>query len=477
MSGATVDAVVVGAGPNGLAAAVELARQGARVRVLEAADEIGGGTRTRDDLTVPGLVHDVCAAVHPFGAASPVFRELPLERHGLRWRHPPVAVAHPLDDGTAGVLHRDLDATAAALGEDGERWRALFGPVAAQWDDVAADLLGPMVRVPRHPVTTTSTGLRALAPATVLARRLRTPAARALFAGIAAHAYQPLTRPLSAAVGVMMSAAGHAHGWPVAEGGSAAITRALASLLTEELGGEVVTGTRVRSLADLPRARVALLDVTPRQLAEIAGDRLPAAARRRARRWRHGPGAYKVDYAVRDGVPWTAEACRRAGTIHLGGDLEEVADVERAVHEGRLPERPFVLVAQQHVADPGRAVDDVVPLWAYAHVPNGWEGDVTALVDAQIERFAPGFGERVVARHVTRPMELEAYNPNYVGGDIAGGATDPWQLVARPRLAADPYATGVPGVRLCSASTPPGGGVHGLCGYHAAHSALRVLLR
>ena len=470
-----VDAVVVGSGPNGLAGAVALAREGFRVQVLEAADEIGGGTRSRDDLTVPGLVHDVCSAVHPFGAASPFLRCLPLERHGLVWAHPPVAVAHPLDDGTAGVLHRDLEETVAGLGEDGPRWRRLFGPVAGGWEAIAADLFGPVVRVPRHPVATVRAGLRSLPPAMTLARLLRTRRARALFGGVAAHVYQPLTRPLSASVGVMMISAGHAHGWPVARGGSAAIARALASLLTE-LGGEIVTGCHVRSLDDLPRARVALLDVTPRQAVEIVGERLPERARRRYRRYRHGPGAFKVDYAVRGGVPWTAEACRRAGTVHLSGDLEELVAAERDVHAGVLPPNPFVLVAQQHIADPDRAVDDLVPLWAYAHVPHGYDGDATAIIDAQIERFAPGFTERVVARHVTSPADLEAANPNYVGGDIAGGATDPWQLIARPRLSPDPYATGAPGVRLCSASTPPGGGVHGMCGYHAARSALRVLL-
>lgn len=469
------DAVVVGAGPNGLAAAVALAREGFRVQVLEGQREIGGGARTRDDLTVPGLAHDVCSAVHPFGAASPFLRSLPLERHGLEWRHPPVAVAHPLDDGDAGVLHRDLAATAAGLGADGAAWRRLFGPVARRWDAVADDLLGPPVRVPRHPAAAVRAGLRGLPPATALARALRTRAGRALFGGVAAHVYQPLTRPLSSVVGVLMIAAGHAHGWPVARGGSGAVTRALASLLAE-LGGEIVTGQWVRSLRDLPRARVALLDVGPRQLAEIAGEALPERSRRRAARWRHGPAAFKVDYAVRGGVPWRAGAARRAGTVHLSGELEELVAAEQAVHDGRLPARPFVLVAQQHVADPTRALDDLVPLWAYAHVPAGYAGDATGVVDAQIERFAPGFLDRVVARHVTTPAELEDANPNRVGGDIAGGATDPWQLVARPRLSPDPYATAVPGVRLCSASTPPGPGVHGMCGRHAARSALRVLL-
>jgi phytoene dehydrogenase-like protein len=364
------DAVVVGAGPNGLAAAVALAREGFKVHVLEAADEIGGGARTRDDLTVPGLVHDVCSAVHPFGAASPFLRSLPLERHGLQWCHPEVAVAHPLDGGRAGVLYRDLETTAAGLGPDGDAWRRRFGPTTADWDAVADDLLGPMVRIPRHPIATGRAGLLSLLSATAFARTLHTDEARALFAGVAAHVYLPLTMPLSASAGLLMIAAGHAHGWPVARGGSQSIVRALAGLL-EELGGTVQTGVRVRSLAELPRARVALLDVTPRQLVEIAGDALPPRARRRARRWRYGPGAFKVDYAVRGGIPWEAEPARRAGTVHLGGDLEELAEAEAANHAGRLPERPFVLVAQQYLADPERAVGDVVPVWAYAHVPHG----------------------------------------------------------------------------------------------------------
>ena len=471
-----LDAVVVGAGPNGLAAAVALAREGIRVQVIEAADEIGGGARTRDDLTVPGLVHDVCSGVHPFGVASPFLSSLPLERHGLTWAYPPVDLAHPLDDGTAGVLYRDLEETVRGLGADGDAWRRTFGPITEQWDAVAADLLGPVVRLPRHPVATARAGLLSLLPATTLARVFRTPRARALYAGVAAHLYQPLTRPLSASVGVMMVAAGHRYGWPVARGGSGEISRALASLLVE-LGGEIVTGERIRSLRDLPRARVALLDVTPHQLAEIAGEQLPERARRSARRWRFGPAAYKVDYAVRGGVPWTAEPARHAGTLHLGGELDEIAEAERAVANGALPDNPFVLVAQQYLADPDRTVDDLVPVWSYAHVPHGYDGDATALIDAQIERFAPGFTDRVVARHVTTPADFEASNPNYVGGDVAGGATDPWQLVARPRLSPDPYATAIPGVWLCSASTPPGAGVHGLCGYHAARSALRVLLR
>jgi phytoene dehydrogenase-like protein len=474
MAHTRTDAVVVGAGPNGLAAAVTLAREGFRVTVLEAMEEPGGGTRTVPDPEVPGLRHDHCSAVHPFGVASPYLRTLPLERYGLTWCHPEVALAHPLDDGTAPVLVRDLDATVAGLGDDGPVWRRWFGDLTRRFDAVAADLLGPIVRVPRHPVATALGGLPALLPATVVARSFPTERGAALFGGIAAHTIAPLHQPLTAAIGLLMGAAGHAYGWPVAQGGSQAIARALTGIL-EDLGGEVVTGVRVRSFADLPRARVVLFDTTPTGLAAIAGDHLPAADRRRASTWRYGPAALKVDYAVRGGVPWAAEVARRAGTLHLGGGFEELAAAEATVGAGRMPERPFVLVAQPHVADPGREVDGISPLWAYAHVPHGHDRDDSAAIDAQIERFAPGFVDRIVARHVTMPADLEAWNPNLVGGDITGGASTARQLLARPRLARDPYATGIPGVFLCSSSTPPGAGVHGMCGHHAARSALRVL--
>jgi phytoene dehydrogenase-like protein len=471
------DAVVVGAGPNGLAAAITLAREGYRVTVLEAADEPGGGTRTYEDPDVPGLLHDHCSAVHPFAAASPFLRELPLDRHGLTWKHAEVAVVHPLDDGRAAELYRDLDATRVALGDDGGAWVRWFGPATRRFDALAHDLLRPVLRVPHHPVVTARSGLPSLLPAATLARlAFRGEEARALFTGIAAHTIQPLDRPLTSAIGLMMGAAGHAYGWPVAEGGSAAIWRAMVSLL-EELGGEVVCGERVRHLTDLPPTRVALLDLAPHQLVEIAGSELPRRARRRAERFRHGPAAFKLDLAIRGGVPWSAPAARRAGTLHLGGTFEEIVEAERLVADGLMPERPFVLASQPHLADPSRARGDVTPLWTYAHVPKGYRGDATERIIGQLERFAPGLRERVVAQHVTTPADFEAANPAWVGGDIAGGATTPWQLVARPRLSPDPYATGLPGLFLCSASTPPGGGVHGLCGYHAARSALRTLRR
>jgi phytoene dehydrogenase-like protein len=468
------DAVVVGAGPNGLAAAVTLAREGFRVTVLEAADEPGGGTRTVPDPEVPGLVHDHCAAVHPFGIASPYLRTLPLERYGLTWCHPPVAVAHPFDDGTAAVIYRDLDATVAGLGSDGPVWDRLLRGPTRRFDAVAADLLGPRMRVPRSPVATVLAGLPSLLPASAMARAFPTERGAALFGGIAAHTIAPLEQPLTSAIGLLMAAAGHAYGWPAAQGGSQSIWRALVALL-EDLGGEVVTGVRVRSFADLPRARVALFDLTPTGFAAIAGEHLPARERRRAATWHYGPAAFKVDFAVRDEVPWEDPAARRAGTLHVVGGFEELATGEAAVVAGRMPERPFVLVAQPHVADPGREVDGIVPLWAYAHVPHGYDGDAAPLIEAQIERFAPGFGARVVARRVTTPAAFEADNANLVGGDITGGASTLRQLVGRYRVGPDAYATGVPGAYLCSASTAPGGGVHGMCGHHAARAALRVL--
>ncbi len=468
------DAVVVGSGPNGLAAAIALAREGFKVVVLEAADEPGGGTRTYDDPQVPGLRHDHCAAVLPFAIASPFLRTLPLEEHGLTWRHAEIDCAHPLDDGTAVAAYRDLERTCAQLGEDGPAWDRLIGAAAQRFGALGADVLGPILRVPRHPFATARAGLPALLPATLLARGFPTERGAALFGGMAAHAINRLDQPVTGAVGVLLGAAGHRHGWPVAQGGAEHLWRAMVSLLTE-LSGEVVTGTRVRSFRDLPRARVALFDTTPTVLAEVLGGHLPDRDRRRAERWTYGPAAYKLDLAVRGAVPWTAPEARRAGTLHLGGTFEEIAATEAAVVAGELPERPFTLVAQPHVADPTREVDGVTPLWAYAHVPHGCAEDVAPLIEAQIERFAPGFAERVVARNVTTPADFEAANPNLHGGDISGGANRPLQLIGRPRIGLDPYATGVPGVFLCSSSTPPGGGVHGMAGYHAARSALRVL--
>lgn len=468
------DAVVVGAGPNGLAAALFLARQGFKVCVLEAAAEIGGSARTRPDPDHAGLVHDFGAASHPLAVASPFLRRLPLSRHGLRWRRSDVQLAHPLDDGDAVALYQGVRKTSQSLGPDAGAWQRLVGPTVRRFDDVIGDALTPLVGRPRHPLATARFGLEAMRPATRIIERFRGPSAAALFIGLAAHAIARLDAPLTAATGLLFAAAGHTRGWPIAEGGTGSITGAMASLL-RELGGEVVTGHRVKTFADLPRARVALFDTSPTGAAEILGDAATPRDRRVAQRWRYGPAAYKVDFVVRGSVPWSAPAARQAATLHLGGSAEEMVEAEAAVVAGELPPRPFTLVVQPHVADPGRGVDGLTPLWTYAHVPHGCAADVTPLIEAQLERFAPGFRASVVSRQVTTPAMFEAANPNLHGGDIAGGATTPWQLVARPRLSSDPYATGVPGVWLCSASTPPGAGVHGMCGVGAARSALRTL--
>ncbi|HEX4107430.1 MAG TPA: NAD(P)/FAD-dependent oxidoreductase [Solirubrobacteraceae bacterium] len=467
------DAIVVGSGPNGLACAAALAGAGVRVTVLEAHEQIGGGTRT-SELTLPGLLHDHCSAVHPMGYGSPYLRTLGLEQHGLRWCWAPVDLAHPLDDGSAGVMVRSIEATAAGLGRDGRMWKGLFGASARAFDDISEDTMGPLWRPPRHPLRLARFGIPAAMPATVLARAFRTEQARALFGGVAAHSFSPLSWPMTSAIGVAMVCAGHAYGWPVPEGGSQAIANALARLITEH-GGTIQTGVRVGSLSELPRADAVVLDLAPRGVLEIAEGRLPARVERAYRRYRYGPGAYKVDLAVQGGVPWRNEDCRRAGTVHVAGPLAELARTERENNRGRLPARPMTLVGQQYLADPTRSRDDVHPVWAYAHVPNGYAGDATDLVIDGIERFAPGLRERILATSVRRTNEWEAYNANFVGGDIITGANTPWQFIVRPRLALDPYATGIPGVFICSAATPPGGGVHGMGGYHAAQSALRHL--
>lgn len=471
----TWDAVVVGAGPNGLAAAVTLARAGRSVLVLEAADTIGGGARSAA-LTLPGFVHDVCSAVHPLGAASPLLSRLPLGDHGLEWVHPELPLAHPLDGGRAAVLHRSVPATAEGFGADGPAWTRLVGRVAAGWSDVIGHLFRP-VRIPHHPLSLALFGSQGARSATGVARGWFTDdPARALFAGLAGHAVLPFTVPGTAGFGLLLGASAHAVGWPVARGGSQAIPDALAAYLTT-LGGTVETGRAVRSLADLPPSRSVLFDVNPGQLLAIAGERFPGRYRRRLSRFRHGPGVHKVDWALDGPVPWAAEACRRAGTVHVGGTFEQVAEAEEAVGRGDHPERPFVLVAQAGVADATRAPAGQHALWAYCHVPNGSTVDMTDAIERQIERFAPGFRDRILARATCTAAEFEGYNANYVGGDIAGGAHDLWQMAARPAPRLDPHTTPDPRLLLCSASTPPGAGVHGLCGYHAARAALRGVLR
>lgn len=467
-------AVVVGSGPNGLAAAVALARAGLDVTVLEARETIGGGTRT-EELTVPGVLHDICSATHPLAVGSPFLQALELERYGLEWCLPEIDLTHPLDDGRAGVLRRSLDDTLAGLGADGPAWRRLFGRHAAQFDKLTADILRPVVHVPRHPYLLATFGLRALAPASWVVRRFHEETTRGLFGGMAAHVFQPLTRPTTASVGLALALSAHRYGWPVARGGSRAITDALAADLREH-GGRIETGRRVTSLDEVT-ADVVMLDLAPRGVLELAGDRLPTRIARAYRRYRYGPAVFKVDLAVEGGVPWTNEACRRAGSVHLGGSFEQIAAAEADAAAGRMPERPFVLVGQQYLADPSRSAGDVHPIWAYAHVPNGYAGDATEAVLAQFERFAPGTRERIVGQAVRGALDYEAYNPNFVGGDISAGANDAVQILLRPRIAIDPYRTGIPGVYICSAATPPGGGVHGMCGANAAESALRRLNR
>jgi len=471
------DAVVVGAGPNGLAAAVTLARAGLSVVALEAAEVVGGGTRS-EELTLPGFVHDVCSTIHPLGVASPFFAGLPLGDHGLVWAHPQAPAAHPLPDGSAAILERSLDTTADRLGgADARAWRRLVGPLVESWDDLSAALLAPLLRPPSHPLLMARFGLRAVWPARQLARWVfEGQAARGLFAGLAAHAILDLGSPLTSSFGLTFGASAHAVGWPAARGGSQRIADALVSYLVS-LGGEVRTGHRVSSLADLPPARAVLFDLTPRQLLGIAGDRLPSGYRRRLARFRYGPGSFKVDYALDGPVPWRAPECARAGAVHLGGTLDEVAAAEHDVASGRHPERPVVICAQPSLFDPGRAPAGKHTFWAYCHVPNGSTVDMTGPIEDQLERFAPGFRDRVLARHVMFPADLERHNANEVGGDVAGGSHGGLQLLARPVLAVDPYVVPVEGMSayLCSSSTPPGAGVHGMCGWWAAQSALRHL--
>lgn len=471
----TGTAVVVGSGPNGLACACVLAAAGVRVTVLEAAATIGGGTRSGEAI-VPGLLHDHCSAFHPMAAASPLLASLGLDRLGLRWLLPEIDCVHPLDGGGGAALYRSVERTAAGLGADGWRWRLAFGPNAAGFDRLAEDITGPLLRVPRHPLPLARFGAGALLPGTVHARLFSGEPARALFGGVAAHGFRPLHLPLSSAIGAGIIAAGHRHGWPVAAGGSRAIADALAARLAE-LGGTIETGVRVCRAADLPRADVTVFDLAPGAVAGILGDRLPPRIARAYRAFRHGPGAFKVDFAVAGGVPWTNPDARRAGTVHLGGSYREVADTLRQITAGRLPRRPFVLAGQQYLADPQRSAGDVHPLWTYAHVPRGYQGDATEAIIAQVERFAPGFRARVVGTAVRTTTEMAVYNPNYVGGDIVTGSKDVRQLVFGPRATLRPYDVGVPGMFLCSAATPPGPGAHGLCGAHAAKAALRHLRR
>jgi phytoene dehydrogenase-like protein len=471
----TYDAIVVGSGPNGLAAAITLARAGRSVCVYEARDTVGGGARSAE-LTLPGFVHDICSAIHPLGMASPFFRTLPLAEHGLEWIQPPAALAHPFDDGTAVLLERSIEMTGQMLGQDAAAYRQLMAPLVARWSKLEDCILGPL-RPPRHPLALLRFGLLAMRSAYGLAEgRFSGARARGLFAGLAAHAIMPLERLPTAAFGLLLGVLGHAVGWPFPRGGAQHISNALAAYLCT-LGGEIVTGATIACLEALPAARAVLLDVTPKQVLQIAGKRLPAGYRRRLERYRYGPAAFKVDWALDGPIPWRASTCTRAATVHLGGTLAEIARSERAAWKGEPAERPFVLVAQPSLFDPTRAPPGMHVAWAYCHVPHGSTFEMTERIERQIERFAPGFQDRVLARNILPPQALEHYNPNYVGGDINGGVQDLWQLFTRPTWGLVPYATPARGLYICSSSTPPGGGVHGMCGYFAACAALHRSVR
>ena len=463
---------IVGSGPNGLACAAVLARAGLGVTVYEAASTVGGGTRSMD-LTGKGLIHDVCSASHPMAVASPVFLELDLEAHGLEWCYPEIDLAHPLAGGRAGVMVRDLEETAAGLGEDGRAWAALFGPPARAFPKLNRDINQPIIHFPSHPVSLARFGLPSLTAATRLAKGFKGEEAKALFGGVAAHSFSPLTQLMSSAIGMALITACHAQGWPVARGGSQSIADALVSVITGA-GGQIQTGRLVRSIDELPAGEPVVFDTSPAGVIGMAGHRLPDGVRKAYQRYEYGPAAFKLDLAVEGGIPWQNGACRRAGTVHVVGSFEELVHAESEINRGQMPERPFLLVGQQYLADPSRSNGDIHPVWAYAHVPNGFTGDASEAMLAQIERFAPGLRERIVGRAVIDPAGFSAYNANYVGGDIVAGANTPRQLIARPRLALDPYKA-AEGVWICSAATPPGGGVHGMGGANAARSVLRSL--
>ncbi len=471
---AKLDAIIVGAGPNGLAAAITLARAGRSVLVLEASSTPGGGMRTAE-LTLPGYQHDVCSAIHPMAAASPFFQSLDLQQHGAELVQPEIPFAHPLDGGSAGLAHRSLQETVTGLGKDGRQWQNLVGWVTQHWDKLAPELLGPVLHVPKSPIAMASFGVRALPSAQIAARAFKTQEAKGLFAGAAAHSFLPLTRPLTASFGLLLASLAHVGGWPMIRGGSGRLSEALVSILAD-LGGDIRCGRAVRSLADLPPSKIVLFDLSPGQMLGIVGDAVPDRYRKRLTRFRPGPGVFKLDYALSEQIPWTNPDVRKAGTVHVGGTINEINDAESQVNNGQHPDKPFVLVGQQSAFDPSRTPDNGHTLWAYCHVPNGSTLDMTEQIENQIERFAPGFRDTIIARHSAGPRWYEDYNANNIGGDISGGAHTVSQLLARPLWSLHAYRTPNPRFFLCSASTPPGGGVHGMSGHRAALDALASTL-
>ena len=469
MSNTEYDAIVVGSGPNGLAAAITLRQEGLSVLLIEGKDVIGGGL-TSAEFTLPGFVHDVCSAIHPLALGSPFFNTLPLADHGLTYLQPELAAAHPFDDGTAAVLANSVEETARLLGADEQTYLDIFKPLVRDWPTIAADVLGPL-HFPKHPITMGKFGLKALTSATYFANRFKTKEAKGLWAGMAAHAIQPLTNLSTSAIALVLMTAGHLKGWPIPQGGSKEIANALASYFIS-LGGRIQTGQFIKNLTELPSAKTVLFDVTPKQLLEIAGHKFSSIYKWQLERYRYGMGVFKIDWALDGPIPFTSQQVRKAGTVHIGNTLEEIALSEKITWEGKHSDKPYVLLAQQSLFDDTRAPEGKQVAWAYCHVPNGSTKDMTAIIEQQVERFAPGFKDLILARHTMNTSEVQAYNPNYIGGDINGGVIDLGQLFTRPALRSSPYRTSAKGLYICSSSTPPGGGVHGMCGYHAAKQAL-----
>jgi phytoene dehydrogenase-like protein len=464
------DAIVVGSGPNGLAAAILMQQNGLSVLLLEAKSQIGGGLRSAE-VTLPGFTHDICSAIHPLAAASPYFKTLPLAAHGLTYIYPEIAAAHPLDNGTAAVLKQSITDTAALLGEDRQTYSSLMQSVTADWPRIDADVLGPL-HFPRHPFALASFGLKAITSANHLSKRFKTEKAKALLSGMAAHSMQPLTNVATSAITLVLMAAGHLGGWPIPKGGSGAIAHSLASYFTS-IGGKIETNTYVKSLNQLPSAHAVLFDVSPKNLLQIAGHKFSSIYKWQLQRYRYGMGVYKIDWALDGAIPFTADECKKAGTVHIGNTFDDIKIGEQQTWDGHHPEKPFVLLAQQSLFDDTRAPQGKHTAWAYCHVPNGSTKNMTDAIENQVERYAPGFKDIILAKHTMDTAQMEEYNPNYIGGDINGGVIDIGQLFTRPALRYSPYKTSAKGIYICSASTPPGGGVHGMCGYHSAKKALK----